>query len=396
MKVVGDLFGSGQMQLPFVLQSAEAMKAAVRFLEPFMEKKGGATAKGTMVLATVKGDVHDIGKNLVDIILTNNGYKVLNLGIKQTIDAILAGVRRKRRGRDRHERTAREVDAHHERQSRVDERARHQGAGDSRRRGVDARYVEEDLKSIYKGQLFYARDAFAGSAHDGPASGRGRFRRKQTASSAAAAWSKPPKMWRICRRGSKTRHTQGAPSRVLTARYNAHHAFRDHPDVPIPTRRFTVRALWKTFHSTTCFLSSTRTRCSKVSGSSNRERCRPSNIRRWCAKGAADLRGTQGAIETRELLVPKVVYGYFACQSSGNDLIVYDENQREQVRFTFPRQPAGKHFCLADFFASQESGRMDVVGFHLVTVGRRASEYAHELFKSDNYADYLYFHGSEC
>jgi 5-methyltetrahydrofolate--homocysteine methyltransferase len=94
-----------------------------------------------------------------------------------------------------------------------------------------------------------------------------------------------------------------------------------------------------------------------------------------------------------KLLVPKVVYGYFNCQSEGNDLIVYDEHQREQVRFTFPRQPAGKHLCLADFFASQESGRMDVVAFHLVTVGRRASEYSHELFKSDNYADYLYFHG---
>jgi 5-methyltetrahydrofolate--homocysteine methyltransferase len=93
------------------------------------------------------------------------------------------------------------------------------------------------------------------------------------------------------------------------------------------------------------------------------------------------------------LLVPKVVYGYFACQSSGNDLIVYDEKQREQMRFTFPRQPAGKHLCLADFFASQESGRLDVVGFSLVTVGRRASEYSHELFKSDNYAEYLYFHG---
>ena len=138
MKVVGDLFGSGQMQLPFVLQSAEAMKAAVRFLEPFMEKKGGATAKGTMVLATVKGDVHDIGKNLVDIILTNNGYKVINLGIKQPIDSDPAGVRRTQRGRDRHERPAGEVDADHERESRVDERAWHQGSGRSRRRGVDA------------------------------------------------------------------------------------------------------------------------------------------------------------------------------------------------------------------------------------------------------------------
>jgi 5-methyltetrahydrofolate--homocysteine methyltransferase len=124
MKVVGDLFGSGQMQLPFVLQSAETMKAAVRFLEPFMEKKGGATAKGTMVLATVKGDVHDIGKNLVDIILTNNGYKVVNLGIKQPIDSILEAYESTSR-RDRHERAAREVDADHEREPRVDERARH-------------------------------------------------------------------------------------------------------------------------------------------------------------------------------------------------------------------------------------------------------------------------------
>ncbi len=94
-----------------------------------------------------------------------------------------------------------------------------------------------------------------------------------------------------------------------------------------------------------------------------------------------------------QLLVPKAVYGYYPCQSEGNDLIVYNENHEEQVRFTFPRQPEGKHLCLADFFASRESGKMDVVAFHLVTVGRRASEYSHELFKSDNYSDYLYFHG---
>jgi len=93
------------------------------------------------------------------------------------------------------------------------------------------------------------------------------------------------------------------------------------------------------------------------------------------------------------LLVPKVVYGYFRCQSEGNDLIIYDDARNERTRFTFPRQPSAKHLCLADFFASRESGRMDVVAFHLVTVGRRATEYAQELFKSDNYSDYLYFHG---
>src|SRR5437588_34683 len=162
MKVVGELFGSGQMQLPFVLQSAEAMKAAVRFLEPFMEKKGGATAKGTMVLATVRGDVHDIGKNLVDIILTNNGYKVINLGIKQTIDAILSSY-------EEHKADAigmsgllvkstlimkENLEVMNERNINVPVVLG--GAALTRR------YVEDDLKSLYKGTLFYARDAFAG------------------------------------------------------------------------------------------------------------------------------------------------------------------------------------------------------------------------------------------
>src|SRR6476469_6282570 len=162
MKVVGDLFGSGQMQLPFVLQSAEAMKAAVRFLEPFMEKKGGATAKGTLVLATVKGDVNDIGKNLVDIILTNNGYKVINLGIKQPIDNILLA-------QEEHQADAigmsgllvkstlimkDNLDLMNERGITVPVILG--GAALTRR------YVDEDLKSIYKGTLYYAGDAFAG------------------------------------------------------------------------------------------------------------------------------------------------------------------------------------------------------------------------------------------
>src|SRR5438876_4669808 len=162
MKVVGDLFGSGQMQLPFVLQSAEAMKTAVRFLEPFMEKKGGATAKGTMVLATVKGDVHDIGKNLVDIILTNNGYRVINLGIKQTIDTILNAY--EEHGADAIGMSGllvkstlimkENLEVMNEREINIPVVLG--GAALTRR------YVEDDLKSLYKGTLFYARDAFAG------------------------------------------------------------------------------------------------------------------------------------------------------------------------------------------------------------------------------------------
>src|SRR5205085_2137835 len=162
MKVVGELFGSGQMQLPFVLQSAEAMKAAVRFLEPFMEKKGGATSKGVMVLATVKGDVHDIGKNLVDIILTNNGYKVINLGIKQTIDTILKAY-------EEHKADAIGMSGLLVKSTLIMK----DNLEVMNERGVSVpvvlggaaltrRYVEDDLKSLYKGTLFYARDAFAG------------------------------------------------------------------------------------------------------------------------------------------------------------------------------------------------------------------------------------------
>src|SRR5262252_2424760 len=187
MKVVGDLFGSGQMQLPFVLQSAEAMKAAVRFLEPFMEKKGGATAKGTMVLATVKGDVHDIGKNLVDIILTNNGYKVINLGIKQTIDAILSSY-------EEHHADAigmsgllvkstlimkENLEVMNERNISVPVVLG--GAALTRR------YVEDDLKSLYKGSLFYARDAFAGlHTMDKLMSGNGEAHLAATAAASSA------------------------------------------------------------------------------------------------------------------------------------------------------------------------------------------------------------------
>src|SRR5207244_1963401 len=161
MKVVGDLFGSGQMQLPFVLQSAEAMKTAVRFLEPFMEKKGGATTKGTMVLATVKGDVHDIGKNLVDIILTNNGYKVVNLGIKQTIDTILgAFVEHQADAIGMSGLLVKSTLVMKENLEVMNERNINVpvvlgGAALTRR------YVEDDLQSLYKGTLFYARDSFA-------------------------------------------------------------------------------------------------------------------------------------------------------------------------------------------------------------------------------------------
>ncbi len=411
MKVVGDLFGSGQMQLPFVLQSAEAMKAAVRFLEPFMEKKGGATAKGTMVLATVKGDVHDIGKNLVDIILTNNGYKVINLGIKQTIDNILNSY-------EEHQADAIGMSGLLVKSTLIMK----ENLELMNERGITVpvvlggaaltrRYVDDDLKSLYKGQLFYARDAFAGlHTMDKLASGNGQL--------VAAAEGE------IGRRGEAETGRSGDRQSGETV--------EDVEDLIGEEAKLGIRRPLKPRGSTKTAGDSTHTKRSAASTDAETPTAPFYGSRvvedipldevfafvnetalfkgQWQFKqGRKPLDEYQAFVKEtvrpiynelkerckgEKLLVPRVVYGYFPCQSSGNDLITYHEDEKtEWLRFTFPRQPSAKHLCLTDFFASRDSGRMDVVGFHLVTVGRRASEYAQELFKSDNYADYLYFHG---
>ena len=408
MKVVGDLFGSGQMQLPFVLQSAEAMKAAVKFLEPFMEKKGGATAKGTMVLATVKGDVHDIGKNLVDIILTNNGYKVHNLGIKQTIEAILQAY--DETGADAIGMSGLLVkstlimkdnlELMNERNIRVPVILG--GAALTRR------YVEDDLKSLYKGQLYYAHDAFAGlrtmdqlvgAADQTDENGSGSQARGK--SGAVEPGEEVEDVEDLVGEEAKlgirkTARPRGAAPRGAEPRGDTAHTIRSSvsPEAPIPTPPFYGSRIVADISLDDVFAFVNENALFKGQWQFKQGRTPPDEYQKLVRDKVRPIYEELKERSKREdLLVPKVVYGYFNCQSAGNDLIVYDENQSEQVRFRFPRQPANKHLCLADFFASQDSGRMDVVAFHLVTVGRRASEYAHELFKSDNYADYLYFHG---
>jgi 5-methyltetrahydrofolate--homocysteine methyltransferase len=400
MKVVGDLFGSGQMQLPFVLQSAEAMKAAVRFLEPFMEKKGGATAKGTMVLATVKGDVHDIGKNLVDIILTNNGYKVINLGIKQPIDNIL-------QAQAEHQADAigmsgllvkstlimkDNLDLMNERGITVPVILG--GAALTRR------YVDEDLKSIYKGSLYYAGDAFAGlHTMDRLVGGNGEQVIAADLAKAAAAGvgeqaeDIEDRVGEEAKLGiSKRAKPRGAASSGDTT-----HTTRSavSTDVAIPEAPFYGSRVVEDIDLDDVFSFVNETALFKGQWQFKQGK-RPAE--EYEALVRERVRPIYEELKERskreQLLAPRVVYGYFPAQSDGNDLIIYADDQKtERMRFTFPRQPSGKNLCLADFFAAKESGRMDVVAFHLVTMGRRASEYAHELFKSDNYAEYLYFHG---
>lgn len=399
MKVVGDLFGSGQMQLPFVLQSAEAMKAAVRFLEPFMEKKGGATAKGTMVLATVKGDVHDIGKNLVDIILTNNGYKVINLGIKQTIDNILNSY-------EEHQADAIGMSGLLVKSTLIMK----ENLELMNERGITVpvvlggaaltrRYVDDDLKSLYKGQLFYARDAFAGlHTMDKLASGNGQLVPagdvEQLGSDGETVEDVEDLIGEEAKLGIRKPLKPRGSSKTLG---DTTHTTRSavSTDVDVPRAPFYGSQVVEDIPLDEVFAFVNETALFKGQWQFKQGRKPLNEYQTFVRETVRPIYEELKERSKREdLLVPRVVYGYFPCQSSGNDLIIYHEDQKiERLRFTFPRQPAGKHLCLTDFFASKDSGRMDVVGFHLVTVGRRASEYAQELFKSDNYAEYLYFHG---
>lgn len=397
MKVVGDLFGSGQMQLPFVLQSAEAMKAAVRFLEPFMEKKGGATAKGTMVLATVKGDVHDIGKNLVDIILTNNGYRVINLGIKQPIDAIL-------QAHEEHQADAIGMSGLLVKSTLIMK----ENLELMNERGITVpvvlggaaltrRYVDEDLKTLYKGRLFYAHDAFAGlHTMDKLVGVNGEEVHVEQAVKPEAGETDDVEdlIGEEAKLGiRKPARPRGAASVSEDTSHTRRSTVRE--DVEIPSAPFYGSRVVENISLKEVFSYVNENALFKGQWQFKQGRTPPAEYQKLVQETVRPIyEELKQRSEQDQLLVPRVVYGYFPAQSAGNDLIIYeDDEETERLRFTFPRQPAGKNLCLADFFAARESGRMDVVAFHLVTMGRRASAYSQELFKSDDYTNYLYFHG---
>jgi 5-methyltetrahydrofolate--homocysteine methyltransferase len=410
MKVVGDLFGSGQMQLPFVLQSAEAMKAAVKFLEPFMDRVEGVN-KGTLVLATVKGDVHDIGKNLVDIILTNNGYKVVNLGIKQPVDDILrAWEETKADAIGMSGLLVKSTLVMRDNLELMNERGINVpvilgGAA------LNRRYVDGDLVPLYNGKLFYARDAFDGlhamdeltsresseslgsidSKARSAAAGNGTDGSDtvETVATAEDLVGEDAKLGKQAARVS----TRASGDTTHTTRSNVS------TDVDIPKAPFygskvvEVTDLTKVFafiNETALFKGQWQFKQGKRTPEEYQQILQDEVYPRFARLKAESIRD--------KLLEAKLVYGYFPCQSSGNDLIIYeDDRTTERLRFTFPRQPveqrSGTNLSLADYFASVDSGKVDVVAFQLVTMGRRASEHSAELFKSDNYTDYLLFHG---
>jgi 5-methyltetrahydrofolate--homocysteine methyltransferase len=369
MKVVGDRFGAGEMQLPFVLQSAETMKAAVAWLEPHMDAADD-TGKARVVLATVKGDVHDIGKNLVDIILTNNGYEVRNIGIKQPIDAIVAAA--EEFGADAIGLSGLLVKSTVIMREDLDELTRRRldhipvllgGAALTRA------YVEVDLRARYAGPLFYCKDAFSGlRVMDEVA------QRKQGAD-LGEAWGREVATRRVAA-GRPT--DEGDVTEVVRSDVA--------PDVRVPTPPF-----WGTRVARGLSLD-------EIAGYLNRTalfRTQWGFDRDQADAAEAALRETLAAARAGGLLVPQAVHGYFACQSEGNDLLVYAEPEGDEVaaRFTFPRQTRGRRLCISDFFRSTASGERDVIAFSAVTMGPRVSERAAELFAADAYTEYLYLHG---
>ncbi len=381
MKVVGELFGSGEMQLPFVLQSAEVMKTAVAYLEPHMERSDDA-GKGTIVLATVKGDVHDIGKNLVDIILSNNGYTVVNIGIKQPISAIVEAA-------DEHQADAIGMSGLLVKSTVVMrenlEELNARGLGDRfpvllGGAALTRSYVEQDLAGIYTGEVRYARDAFEGL----------RLMDAVMAVKRGEPGAALPE--RRVRRVTTAARPKETPVADLPARSDVA------VDVRVPTPPFWGDRIVKGvslaeyvpyIDERALFLGQWGLKPTRGDGPGYDELVetegRP-RLRRWLDR-----------IQTDGLLEPAVVYGYFPCQSEGDDLVILGSDdpsdRRVRARLTFPRQRRDRHLCLSDFFRPAESGEVDVVAFQVATMGHAASRATSALFESDSYRDYLELHG---
>jgi 5-methyltetrahydrofolate--homocysteine methyltransferase len=378
MREVGELFGSGQMQLPFVLQSAETMKMAVGHLEPHMDKVAGSTSKGKLVLATVKGDVHDIGKNLVDIICTNNGYEVHNIGIKIPISEMIAKVQ--------------EVDADALGMSGLLVKSTlimRENLEELNTSGLSnipvllggaaltRSYVERDLREVYQGRVFYGRDAFEGlhtldklmemkrSGADDPEFGR-------IPTGRSLAERRAPKE-------TPTNLPRRSPDVVV--------------DNPIFTPPFIGSRVVKGIS-----LDEIAEYINETALFRNQWQYRPldgENDEDFKSRIRPELRDQLAQAKASGILVPQLVYGYFPANGDGNDVIIWTDESRttERMRFSYPRQGETPFLCIADFFRPVESGEVDYAAFHIVTMGAKVSDAAAELFAKNEYQKYLTVHG---
>ena len=391
MKVVGELFGKGEMQLPFVLQSAEVMKAAVAHLEPFIEKTEDE-GKGRILLATVRGDVHDIGKNLVDIILSNNGFETVNIGIKQPINAILDAA-------EEHNVDVIGLSGLLVKSTQIMK----ENLEEMNLRGVAERwpvilggaaltraFVEQDLAEIFDGEVRYARDAFEGlRLMDALV----KIKRGDT------SVTLPPLKKRVVKPVSKLVHTvpDMMPDRSDVASDNT-----------IPTPPFWGSRVVKgiPLRDYASFLDERATFMGQWGLKPSRAEDGASYEELVETEGRPRLRAWMDRVQTEGLLEAAVAYGYFPAVSDGDDLVILHHGPEgatdggsggvpgtERMRFTFPRQARDRHLCLSDFLASKESGKIDVVPFQLVTMGNRVSEVANEIYAKNEYREYLELHG---
>jgi 5-methyltetrahydrofolate--homocysteine methyltransferase len=410
MAVVGDLFGRGEMQLPFVLQSAETMKAAVAFLEPHMDKVQGES-RGKIVLATVRGDVHDIGKNLVDIILTNNGYTVFNLGIKQPIQHILD--------------VAREHQPHAIGMSGLLVKSTvimRENLEEMNRRNVSTpvilggaaltrAYVEDDCRRIYKGPLYYAQDAFEGLstmgkvvAGEAAPAARDTKRKEEDELDEAPVRADvlaPRKVAALASSVSSAvagRANRPAPgsARSLKGSSRAWSKFDELPrdiDYPEPpflgariVEKIDLQSVIPYVNETTLFqFQWGYRRKGKAIGPYHdfiKKKVRPifHDLAKQCAK--------------EKIVECKAAYGYWRCAPDGDALKLFDpkDDSKEIARFAFPRQDGKQRRCLSDFFHVRD-GKKDVVALMVVTVGQKASDVSREWFAANRYQDYLHLHG---
>ncbi|MEU3980052.1 methionine synthase [Streptomyces sp. NPDC026672] len=379
MKVVGELFGSGQMQLPFVLQSAEVMKTAVAHLEPHMEKSD-AEGKGTIVLATVRGDVHDIGKNLVDIILSNNGYNVVNLGIKQPVSAILEAAEEHRA--DVIGMSGLLVKSTVIMKENLEELNQRGLAADYPvilgGAALTRAYVEQDLHELYEGEVRYARDAFEGL----------RLMDALIGVKRGLPGAELPEL-----RQRRVRRT--AVAEVEERPEEGHVRSDVAVDNPVPVPPFWDTRVVKGIQLKE--YAGWLDEGALFKGQWGLKQARagdgPTYEELVETDGRPRLRGLLDRLQTEGLLEAAVVHGYFPCVSKDDDLIILDDAGNERTRFTFPRQRRGRRLCLADFFRPEESGETDVVGLQVVTVGSRIGEETAKLFEANAYREYLELHG---
>ncbi|MEL0264159.1 MAG: methionine synthase [Synechococcus sp.] len=403
MKVVGELFGSGQMQLPFVLQSAETMKSAVAYLEPHMEKtEGESSAKAKFLIATVKGDVHDIGKNLVDIILTNNGYEVVNLGIKQSVEAIIEA-------QQTHQADCIAMSGLLVKSTAFmkDNLQAFNEAGISvpvilGGAALTPRFVQKDCREVYDGQVIYGRDAFADL----------RFMDALVEAKKGAEWSDTEGFLGTIPEGlglNGDAHSESAGSDD-----SATESTEKKPALPVSRERSATvpeePALQPPFWGTHVltehdidinevfgYLDRNALFAGQWQMRKSKDQSREEYEQQLRDKAEPVLQEWLQRARSEQLLTPRVAYGYFPCGRDGNAVVVFDPNDtsRELGRFELPRQRSGNTYCIADFYRdlSPDGQPTDVLPMQAVTMGETASAFAKELFQADRYSDYLYFHG---